>query len=96
MVYLMATAALAFALNAEPAPKPYGPAAEAQPAAALIVAGPDETSDAARQTDRISPPRDDDQNRAYVCVDNDCKVVSPVYNTRTPMEADTRPFRTSW
>jgi hypothetical protein len=96
MVYLLATAALAFALNAEPAPKPYGPAAETRSEAARIVAAAEETSRAARQSDFAASPRDDDRNRAFACVDDGCKVATPVYNTRTPSEADARPFRSSW
>lgn len=96
MIYLVATAALAFALNAEPAPKPYGPAVEGQAvASARILSGQEDTPAATRQAE-LASPRDDDRNRAYACVDDDCKVATPVYNTRTPMEADRRPFRSSW
>ncbi len=94
MIYLVATAALAFALNAEPAPKPYGPAVDGQ-AAPVRISAQEETPAAKRQTE-LASPRDDDRNRAYACVDDDCKVATPVYNTRTPMEADKRPFRSSW
>lgn len=96
MIYLVATAALAFALNAEPAPEPYGPAAETQSEAARIVAAAEETSRAARQSDLAASSRDADRNRAFACVDDDCKIATPVYNTRTPSEADERPFRSSW
>jgi len=95
MVYLIATA-LAFALNVEPAPKPYGPAAETRSEAASIVATTEETSRAPRQSDFAASSRDDNRNRAFACVDDDCKVTTPVYNTRTPSEADARPFRSSW
>ena len=95
MLYLVATATLAFALNAEPAPKPYGPAVETQAFAARIAPTTEQTQAAARQTD-LASARDDDRNRAFACVDDDCKVATPVYNTRTPMEANKRPFRSSW
>lgn len=94
MLYLVAATALAFALNAEPAPKPYGPAAETQASPTRIAPGAQETP-AGRQTG-LTSPRDDDRSRAYVCVDDKCKTVAPVYNTRTPMEAEAQSFRSSW
>lgn len=94
MIYLVATAALAFALNAEPASKPYGPTVEGQVALTRILSAQDETPAATRKAELASPR--DDRNRAFACVDDDCKVATPVYNTRTPMEADKRPFRSSW
>jgi hypothetical protein len=96
MLYLMAATTLAFALNAEPAPKPYGPAVEADTAAARISSASENTPASAQNTDPVAQSRDDDADRAFACVDDKCKTVSPVYNTRTPMEADTRSFRASW
>lgn len=95
MYVILAAAGLAFALNAEPASKPYGPGIDTQTAHTKIgpAAGTAETT--ARTRSEVNS-RDDDANRAYTCVDDKCKTVSPVYNTRTPMEADARPFRTSW
>lgn len=95
MIYLVATTALAFALNAEPAPKPYGPAVDGQAVPVRITSTQEDTPAATRHTE-LASPRDDDRNRAYACVDDDCKVATPVYNTRTPIEAENRPFRSSW
>ena len=96
MLYLMAATALAFALNAEPAPKPYGPAVETEASAARISSASDNTPASVQDTTPASRSRDDNADRAFACVDDKCKTVSPVYNTRTPMEADTRSFRASW
>jgi hypothetical protein len=96
MLFLVATTALAFALNAEPAPKPYGPAVQTDASAVRISPASESKSGPAQSTDEASRSHDDDADRAYVCVDDKCKTVSPVYNTRTPMEADARSFRASW
>ena len=96
MLYLVAATALAFALNAEPAPKPYGPAVETEASAARIPSASENPSTSEQDTSPASRSRDDGADRAFACVDEKCKTVSPVYNTRTPMKADTRSFRASW
>ena len=75
-------------------------AAQTQPAAAPAATTqdtcPPETRDALYKT--FTENRTKDQKAAYEAGKKylDCKVATPVYNTRTPMEADKRPFRSSW
>jgi hypothetical protein len=95
MLHLIAAASLAFALNAEPAPKPYGPAVEHQPVE-RISPTPVDTAETTRAPVQEAQSRDNHANRAYACVDDACKTVSPVYNARTPAQADARSFRASW
>ncbi len=90
----LAPAALTAALNAAHVPA-YGPQSHDKPAYARL--GHDDQGKtpqtpepgAIRPASYMTRSTDNDRNgRAYVCADHDCKMTTPAYNSRTPLDEE--------
>lgn len=99
MFILVVAASLTFALNPGPEPEPYGPVVDQQVVMKPIPAPTEAEAPQTVAPGTVRPASygfssqiGDHQGRNYACVDDACKTVSPVFNTRSPTQAETEPF----